>query len=83
MTRPKMRYVGADGNVFSIIARASKALKQAGRADEAKEYRDRVTACTSYDEALMLTLSYVDEEVEDEEGVEDDDDLVWNRREDR
>ena len=61
-TKPMIKLVGEDGNIFSIMGRTSKALKRAGLRAEAAAYTERVTRCGSYDEALMITLEYVDEE---------------------
>ena len=35
--RPKMKLVGQDGNIFSILGRASRLLKENGQPDQAKE----------------------------------------------
>lgn len=58
--KPNVRLLGTDGNVFAIIAKVSRELRRSGQPEAAKEYRDRVFAATSYDEALMITLEYVD-----------------------
>lgn len=57
----KVELIGQDGNVFAIIGRVSKALKRAGFVAEAKEYTSRVMSCGSYDEALAITLEYVED----------------------
>ena len=59
--KPSVKLVGEDGNVFAIMGRVTKALKRAGMADRAEEYLARVMNCRSYDDALMITLEYVDE----------------------
>lgn len=51
--------VGADGNVFNLIAICQKALKNNGYYNEAKELAERVTSSHSYDEALQIMLEYV------------------------
>ena len=48
MEKPRMNLVGEDGNVFAILGRASRALKQVGMSDQAKEIFDRVTNCGDY-----------------------------------
>lgn len=63
MEKPKIELVGQDGNVFAVMGRASRALKQAGMADEAKEMFDRVTSCGNYYEALNIISEYVDTEL--------------------
>ena len=62
--KPEMELVGYDGNIFSILGRASNLLKQAGMRDEAKEMCDRVTnGAKSYDEALLIVSEYVQTEL--------------------
>ena len=62
--KPEMELAGHDGNVFSILGRASSLLKQAGMRDEAKEMVDRVTkGAKSYDEALLIVSEYVQTEL--------------------
>ena len=63
MEKPKMNLIGEDGNIFAILGRARRALRQAGMADEAKEMFDRVTSCGSYDEALNIVSEYVETEL--------------------
>ena len=52
--KPKMQLIGQDGNIFAIMGRASRLLKNAGQSDKAKEMCDRVTASQSYSEALSI-----------------------------
>ena len=61
--RPKMQLIGQDGNIFSIMGRASRLLKNAGQSDKAKEMCDRVTASQSYSEALNIISEYVETEL--------------------
>lgn len=49
-----------DGNVFSVMGAASRALKRAGLADRATEMSNRVRSSGSYDEALSIIMEYVD-----------------------
>ena len=62
-TRPKMKLLGEDGNIFAIMGRASRLLKNAGQSDKAKEMCDRVTASQSYSEALNIVSEYVETEL--------------------
>ena len=64
--KPAMELVGHNGNIFSIMGRASGLLKEAGMRDEAKEMCDRVTSCGSYDEALQIVSEYVQTEISPE-----------------
>ena len=61
--RPKMQLIGQDGNIFAIMGRASRLLKNAGQRDKAKEMCDRVTASQSYSEALNIVSEYVETEL--------------------
>lgn len=61
--RPKMQLIGQDGNIFAIMGRASRLLKNAGQSDKAKEMCDRVTASQSYSEALSIVSEYVETEL--------------------
>ena len=63
MEKPRMNLVGEDGNVFAILGRASRALKQVGMSDKAKEMFDRVTNCGDYYEALNIISEYVETEL--------------------
>jgi hypothetical protein len=58
--KPAVEMVGTDGNVFSIIGRVSKVLKQAGHSDKAKEWQEKATSQQSYDAVLQLMFKYVD-----------------------
>lgn len=61
--RPKMQLIGQDGNIFAIMGRASRLLKNAGQSDKVKEMCDRVTASQSYSEALNIVSEYVETEL--------------------
>lgn len=63
MEKPKMNLVGEDGNIFSILGRASRLLRRAGQADRAQEMTDRVTSSHSYYEALGIVSEYVETEL--------------------
>lgn len=61
--RPKMQLLGYDGNIFAIMGRASRLLKNNGQREKAKEMCDRVTASQSYSEALSIVSEYVETEL--------------------
>ena len=61
--RPKMKLLGEDGNIFAIMGRASRLLKSSGQGDKAKEMRDRVMSCDSYQKALSIVSEYVETEL--------------------
>ena len=61
--KPKMRLIGEDGNIFSILGRASKLLNRAGMKAQSEEMFRRVTASKDYNEALNIISEYVDTEL--------------------
>ena len=61
--KPKMQLIGQDGNIFAIMGRASRLLKSSGQGDKAKEMRDRVISCDSYQKALNIISEYVETEL--------------------
>jgi hypothetical protein len=76
--KPKVRLIGKDGNIFNLIAVASRALKNCGQAKKAEEMTTRVYASGSYHEALSIILEYVDEAGNDVAYDEEDDYGVFN-----
>ena len=63
--KPKMELVGQDGNIFGILGRASRLLKQAGQIKQADEMFQRATSSGSYNEALCIISEYVETELSD------------------
>ena len=61
--RPKMKLMGQDGNIFSILGRASRLLKENGQPDQAKEMCDRVYQSGTYYKALNIISEYVETEL--------------------
>ena len=61
--KPKMDLIGEDGNIFAVMGRASRLLKEAGQKAEAEEMISRVTSSGSYDEALGIISEYVETEL--------------------
>ena len=61
--KPKMDLAGHDGNIFSIMGRASFLLQMAGMNAENKEMVDRVTSCGDYNKALNIISEYVETEL--------------------
>jgi len=70
------KIIGANGNIFSLIAISQKALKQNGYYNEADELFKRVTNSKSYDDGLNIILEYVnpisinDNDNDNENGLE-------------
>ena len=63
MSKPKVKLIGTDGNIFSIMAKSKKALVNAGQEEKAKEMIAKVeNEAKSYDEALMIVMKYIDAE---------------------
>ena len=60
MNKPECKLIGANGNIFSLLAIASRTLTRAGLRDEDQEMRDKVLASKSYDEALCIIGDYVE-----------------------
>ena len=63
--KPSMQLLGHDGNIFSIMGRASGLLRAAGLREQAAEMIDRVAACKDYYQALNIISEYVDTELSD------------------
>lgn len=61
--KPKMELAGQDGNIFSIMGRASFLLQMAGMDTENKEMVERVTSCEDYHKALNIISEYVETEL--------------------
>ena len=62
MEKPRVKLTGENGNVFNLIAICSKALKEAGQADKAKEMGEKIFKCGSYDKALAIMMDYCEVE---------------------
>ena len=61
------KLVGEDGNIFAVLGRATRALKAADRAEDAKVMVNRATNARSYSSALGIIMEYVHDSQEDEE----------------
>lgn len=55
-----VQLTGTDGNAFALVGKVTKALKRAGEPDAAKACQDEAFAAGSYDELLVVLMSYVD-----------------------
>ena len=58
--KPVVQLTGEDGNVFNLIGICSRALKKAGRVEEARLMQQRVFQAGSYEEALGILSEYVE-----------------------
>ena len=63
MNKPKMNLIGEDGNIYAILGRASRLLRQNGQNTQAEQMYFRVTSSKSYDEALHIISEYVETEL--------------------
>lgn len=61
--RPKMKLVGQDGNIFAILGRASRLLKENGQPQQATEISSRVYQSGDYYKALNIISEYVETEL--------------------
>lgn len=59
-TRPVVQLSNKDGNVFSIIARVSRALKKAGMKEQAEEFVSKAPQCDDYYAVISLAAEYVE-----------------------
>ena len=57
--KPDCKLIGEDGNIFNLMARAIKTLRENDLSEEAKEMRERITSSGSYEEALCIIGEYV------------------------
>ena len=62
-SRPKMKLAGEDGNIFAILGRASRLLRENGQPEKAKEMSDRVYRSGNYYQALHIISEYVETEL--------------------
>ena len=58
--KPVVQLIGQDWNVFNLLGVCSRALKKAGRFEEAKAMQERVFKAGSYTEALSIMGEYVE-----------------------
>ena len=59
INKPDCKLIGEDGNIFNLMARAARTLRENNLSEEAKEMRERITSSGSYDEALCIIGEYV------------------------
>lgn len=57
--KPDCPLIGQDGNIFNLMGIASRTLKENGMSEQAREMRQRITQCQSYDSALNIIGDYV------------------------
>lgn len=75
--KPKAPLIGANGNIFNLMAIASRILSRNDMAEEAKEMTNRITeGAKSYDEALMIIDEYV--EIVSQDELEEEMEMSWD-----
>ncbi len=61
--KPKCKLSGQNGNIFSLMGIASRALKDSGLHDQAMEMAERIsTEAESYYKAIAIISEYVEVE---------------------
>jgi hypothetical protein len=60
MEKPEVTFTSENGNVFNLTAIARKALKAAGKHEDAREILRAVTKAEPYAEALEILGRYVE-----------------------
>ena len=61
--RPWMKLEGTDGNIFSILGKATQLLRENGQPEQAAEMGRRVFQSRSYERALAIVSEYVETEL--------------------
>ena len=61
--RPTMKLIGEDGNIFAILGRASRLLRENGQQEQAKEMTNRAFRSVDYYSALNIISEYVQTEL--------------------
>lgn len=62
-SKPKMKLLGRDGNIFAILGRAVQLLRENGQPSQAQEMIDRVKQSKDYYTALNIISQYVQTEL--------------------
>lgn len=60
INKPKCDLIGIDGNVFCLMGKVSRTLKQHKLYDQATAFIKEVSQSSSYNEALVIMGKYVD-----------------------
>lgn len=70
-SKPKMKLLGEDGNIFAILGRAGRLLRENGQGDLVQEMTRRVQESRDYYKALNIISEYVQTELSEPSGVEE------------
>lgn len=59
MNKPVCKLTGEDGNIFNLVGKASRVLKEKGLREQAQEMTSKVFSSSSYEEAISIIGEYV------------------------
>lgn len=62
MKKPVCKLIGENGNVFNLLGKSQRCLKENGYFKEVEEMSKRVFEASSYEEALRIMIEYVEVE---------------------
>ena len=60
MNKIEVKLIGENGNIFNLVGITMREMSKYGLKQEAKEMKERVFSCGSYNEALNIIMEYVD-----------------------
>ena len=60
MSKPKLKLIGEDGNVFYILGKAVREARRAGWTEEKIKKFQREATSGNYDQALQMCMAYFD-----------------------
>lgn len=60
MSKPKLKLIGEDGNVFFILGKAVREARRAGWSEEKIEKFQKEATSGDYDHALQTCMKYFD-----------------------
>lgn len=59
MNKPHAKLIGANSNIFNLMAIATNTLKDVGLEEKADDMKRKIFETKSFDEAIMCILEYV------------------------
>lgn len=79
--KPNCPLIGQDGNIFNLMAIASRTLREHDMVEQATEMCERIRNCGSYYSALGVIGEYVNITSVDDEDEGEDEACVYEDRE--
>ena len=79
--KPNCPLIGQDGNIFNLMAIASRTLREHDMAEQATEMCERIRNCGNYYSALGVIGEYVNITSVDDEDEGEDEACVYEDRE--